>query len=71
MARETTTLNVTGMHCTGCEQRMTRSLEQLPGVKVLTADHRQGEVEVRLNPAQASLEQVRERIEQMGYEVGR
>ncbi len=71
MARETTTLDVKGLHCTGCEQRVTRSLEQLPGVKVLTADHQQGKVEVRLNSTQASLEQVRERIEQMGYQVGR
>ncbi len=71
MARETTTLDVTGMHCTGCEQRVTRVVEQLPGVKVLTADHQAGKVEVRLNPAQASLDEVRERIEQMGYDVGR
>lgn len=71
MARETMTLEVTGMHCTGCEQRVTRVLEQLPGVKVLNADHQQGEVEVRLNTAQASLDQVRARIEELGYEVGR
>ena len=71
MARETMTLDVTGIHCTGCEQRVTRVLEQLPGVKVLNADHQKGVVEVRLNQAQASLEEVRERIEQLGYEVGR
>jgi copper chaperone CopZ len=69
MARETTTLSVTGMHCAGCEQRVTRALEQLPSVKVLRADHQEGAVEVRANTARASLDEIRGRIEQMGYEV--
>jgi copper chaperone CopZ len=59
------------MHCTGCEQRVTRVLEQLPNVKVRRADFQQGEVEVRFNSAQASLDQIRERIEQAGYQVER
>ncbi len=69
MPRQMTTLNVEGMHCSGCEQRVTRVLEQLAGVKVLRVDHQQGEVEVRLDPAQGSLDEVRSRIEQLGYQV--
>lgn len=70
-ATETTTIRVTGMHCTGCAERLTRVLTRLPGVAVLRADHQQGEVAVRLEPDASSLDEVRERIEQAGFGVER
>lgn len=71
MTHEMTTLDVIGMHCTGCEQRVSRVLAQLPGVRVKRVDHQRGEVEIRFNIGQTSLEDVRQRIEQLGYQVER
>lgn len=69
VGRETVTLNVTGMNCNGCAERISRVLARLPGVTVLGADHQQGVVEVRLDSNQASREEIQERIEHLGYGV--
>ncbi len=66
-----TTIHVTGMHCTGCAERLTRVLTRLPGVTVLRADHQQGEVAVRLEPGSSSLDEVQGRIEHAGFSVER
>lgn len=66
----TIALDVTGMHCTGCTERVSRVLDRLPGVQVLTADHQANRIEVRLEHGGSSVEDVRERIEVLGYTVG-
>jgi copper chaperone CopZ len=66
---ETKALRVTGMHCAGCEQRVTRVLEQLPGVKVLCASHEADEVEVRVNTTQTTYDEIRQCVAALGYEV--
>lgn len=68
---ETVTLDVTGMSCGGCAERISRVLGRLLGVAVVTADHQQGKIEVRLEPGQSTLGEVRGRIEQLGYGVTR
>lgn len=68
---ETTSISVTGMSCTGCEERITRVLERLAGVAVLEADHQQGQVVVRLEPGSSSLDEVRGRIERAGFGIER
>ncbi len=62
-------LRVRGMSCTGCEQRIQRTLAQLDGVARSVADHRAAQVRVAFDPARTSAEAVRARIEQAGYEV--
>lgn len=66
---ETVTLDVTGMSCDGCAERISRVLGRLPGVAVVTADHQQGTIEIRLEPRQSTLGEVQGRIEQLGYGV--
>jgi len=68
---ETVTLDVTGMSCDGCAERISRVLDRLPGVAVVTADHHQGKIDVRLEPGQSTLVEVRGRIEQLGFGVTR
>lgn len=66
---QTVTLQVEGMHCTGCEQRLGVALHRLDGVYEATADHRTGEVRVRFDPTVTGLEALEERIVTAGYEV--
>jgi copper chaperone CopZ len=59
------------MHCNGCAERIGRVRERLPGVEIFTADHRQGKVEVRLDPGRSSLDEIKGRIEHLDYGVER
>lgn len=62
-------LQVSGMGCTSCEQRIQKALGRLEGVRNSTADHRCGEVRVVVDPSRISPEAVRACIIQAGYEV--
>ena len=63
-------LSVTGMTCTGCENRIERTLKALDGIRQVNADHQAGTVTVMLDEAQSDEAAVRARIEHAGYEVG-
>ena len=63
------TLNVSGMSCAGCEEKIRLALEDVPGVASTTASHETGDVRVELDVDQASVDDVRRAIEQAGYEV--
>lgn len=65
----TVTLQVKGMDCDNCEQRLGTALQRLDGVREARADHRSGEVVVRFDPAVTSQQAVSERVETAGYEV--
>lgn len=64
-------LTVTGMTCSGCEQRIEATLARLNGVVRSKADHRSGAVTVVINPAEASEDAVRASVTQAGYGVSR
>ncbi len=64
-------LSVIGMTCEGCERRITVALESVLGVRGVEADHRTGEVRVRLDTKLSSRPDVRRAIERAGYEVSR
>lgn len=66
---EQTTLEVTGMACTGCEQNVTEALEALEGVSSVTANHEAEQVRVEHDEA-ANVGSIRSTIEDAGYEVG-
>jgi len=61
-------LQVDGMTCTACENRIQRALGKLEGVRQARADHRANEVRVVFDPAETP-EEVRACITQAGYEV--
>ncbi|MDJ0457973.1 heavy metal-associated domain-containing protein [Arthrobacter sp. NQ7] len=44
------TLQVEGMSCTGCEQRIGNTLRRVEGVRETTADHTTGRVRVHVGP---------------------
>ncbi|CAN5879641.1 hypothetical protein BH20ACT7_BH20ACT7_15570 [soil metagenome] len=62
-------LQVEGMTCTGCEQRIDTVLRRVDGVREVRADHTSGQVAVRLDPAETDRRSVVARIEQAGYRV--
>lgn len=66
---EDVTLQVRGMTCTGCEQRLGKALGRLDGVREVTADHTSGRVALRIDPDLVDRSALAERIETAGYEV--
>jgi copper chaperone CopZ len=57
------------MHCAGCEQRVGHALRRLPGVTDVRANAETQQVVVTFEPAQVSSNQVRTKLEQIGYQV--
>lgn len=57
------------MHCEGCEQRVGNALRRLAGVQDVRASAETQQIVVTINPAQVGSEQVRARLEQLGYQV--
>lgn len=62
-------LQVGGMTCTACEQRIQRALAKLDGVLRSAADYRSGQVRVVIDSGRTSVVALRARIEHAGYEV--
>lgn len=58
-----------GIHCEGCEQRIDRALRRLPGVLGVEASAETQRVVVEMDTNQVGPEEVRERLDQLGYEV--
>lgn len=61
-------IEVQGMTCSGCEQRIHRSLE-LDGVHEVEADHQAGQVRVRFDRAAISPATIEGRIRDAGYTI--
>jgi len=57
------------IHCAGCERRVANALRRLPGVQNVRASAQTQRVKVRIDPAQVGPEQVRAKLEQLGYQV--
>ena len=61
-----TTLDVSGMSCTGCESTVEAAVSELAGVQSVDADHEAGTVTVE---SDVDEEAVEEAIRDTGYEV--
>jgi copper chaperone CopZ len=61
-------LNVNGMMCGGCENRVKNSLQNIDGVEKVEADHNTGKVVVTTNK-DVSKDIIKETLEDIGYEV--
>ncbi len=71
MAR-TLNLIVTGeqkIHCGGCEERIGKALRRLPGIQDVQASADTQKVVVTFDPDTVSADQVRAKLEQLGYRV--
>ncbi len=66
---QTVLLKVEGMSCSHCENAVKKAVGALAGVKSVTVSLKDKTVTVEHEPGKASLEQIRQEIEDQGYEV--
>ena len=66
---ETLTLEVYGMTCGGCEQRVRDAVGALDGVVSVTPEHIGDEVEVTYDAAQLGVGQIAAAIARLGFQV--
>jgi copper chaperone CopZ len=57
------------MYCAGCEQRVSNALRRLAGVQEVRASAATQHVLVTIDPNQVGGEQVRTKLEQLGYQA--
>jgi copper chaperone len=65
----TTTLQVQGMTCGHCKMAVTNALQELDGVKRVEVHLEEGTVDVEFDETKVHLEQLKEAIEDQGYDV--
>ncbi|GAA4888902.1 heavy-metal-associated domain-containing protein [Pseudonocardia sp. C8] len=69
---ESIVMQVSGMHCGGCAQRIGTVLRRVEGVRDVQADHVSGRVEIQIGPEladRAMVADLTERIEAAGFQV--
>jgi len=64
-----TTLKVSGMTCEHCEQAVKKALEGLSGVSGVEVHLDTGNVDVTYDNAQVTIADMREVVEDQGYDV--
>ena len=64
-----TTIKITGMSCSGCENRVQNALKNIDGVEEVEADHTTGIVKVAAK-SEVSEDVIKEKITDLGFEVG-
>lgn len=62
-------LEVRGMDCTGCENRVKTAVSRLEGVIKADANHQTDRVDIRFDHDRISEDDIKERIRAAGYEV--
>ncbi|WP_049924363.1 heavy metal translocating P-type ATPase [Halopiger djelfimassiliensis] len=65
---ETETITVMGMSCATCSQTVSEAVEELPGVLRADVNFASDEARVEYNPSDVSLAQIRDAIEDAGYD---
>ena len=61
-------INVNGMVCTGCENRVKNALSAINGVKEVETDFKTGQVRVKAQE-NVALDMLEEKIDDIGFEV--
>lgn len=64
-----TQLHVKGMTCGHCKMAVTNALEELDGVKSAEVSVENGKADVEYDDAKVNLNQMKEAVEEQGYDV--
>lgn len=64
-----TVLNVSGMSCMGCVNSIRKVVEPMPGVEKVDISLEAGRVEVDHDLAQTTVENLKQAIEDAGYDI--
>lgn len=65
---ETTTLKLSGLHCTSCAVNIDLALEDLPSVKSST-NYAKSETTIEYDPAKVTLDEIHFTIRDLGYSI--
>ena len=68
---ENVSFDVQGMTCGGCVASVKRVLSALPGVENVDVTLKPGKASVAYDPAKISANQLRDAVENAGYDVAR
>ena len=63
-----TEINVEGMHCTGCENRIKNVLESIDGIEKVEANHETGKVKIT-SKREINIEEIKNKIEDLDFKV--
>ena len=66
---EIVVINVSGMHCEGCEKTITDALTALESVKGVRVSFLEEQAKVKYDPTKVSIEEFKAAIEDNGYGV--
>lgn len=61
-------LNVAGMHCLGCENRIKNTVKTIDGIKEVEANYETGKVKIT-SKKEININQVKEKIENLDFKV--
>ncbi|HIS28437.1 MAG TPA: copper chaperone CopZ [Candidatus Avamphibacillus intestinigallinarum] len=64
-----TTLNVQGMTCSHCEQSVKSTLQNLNGVNAVDVQLESGKVDIAFDDSNITMIDIRNAIEEQGYDV--
>lgn len=67
--KQTQTLKIDGMHCTGCEESLTKALERLDSVEVVEASWEEGTVQMTFDPELVGADQIADAVADAGYDL--
>jgi copper chaperone len=62
-------LDVKGMTCGHCKMAVTNALEELDGVKSVEVSVEEGKASVEYDDSKVNVDQMKEAIEEQGYDV--
>jgi len=62
------TIKISGMHCRSCEILLEDSISEIKGAKVLSADHKSGQIKVNIEN-ESLLSEIKKVVEKEGYKV--
>lgn len=65
MEQKDVNLKVEGMHCGSCVNRLTKAVQQVPGVEVVSVQV--GSAHIKIDEDQAKLPEVLQAIEETGF----
>lgn len=61
-------INVEGMHCEGCENRIKNAIKEIDGIEEVNANHETGIVNVIVKKS-VNEKEIKDTIEDIGFEV--
>lgn len=66
---KTTTLKITGMHCSGCANTIKALVEKQPGVQMVTVSFEEGQARILYDPKALGEDRLVAVVQQPGFRV--